>query len=214
MRDLGPLLVLLALGGGALTVLGALFVWLNDESRRIRRSLKKVLQGEPQAVLIAAGRGVGFEFGRGALAVTWDGGAWCLVYRLAELAGAELILDHAVAARVHRGEARRPLERVSGAEALVRLRLLFDDPAYPDFELDVWTPAHTHGLTATEATHEANRWMARFEAVLRQAGARRPTPPSGAAAPAPAAAPRFTPLDLPFDDAEDEDEALSAGARP
>lgn len=180
MNELGRLLLLAGIVGLALTVLGGVFVWSMEETRRIRRGLKRVLGVEPHALLIAQGRGkgVGFDFTRNRLAVAWDTGAWCLIYRVEELVGAELIVDGQVTARVHRGETRRALDAM-GAQGQVRLRLVFDDPRWPDFNLDLWHSDDANlkgGLTAAEAIQEANRWLARTEAMLRQIAARRPCP--------------------------------------
>ncbi|MCR5879899.1 hypothetical protein [Phenylobacterium sp. J367] len=140
MDELARLLVLLALAGVALTVVGTLAARLSTEDRKIRRSLKKVLKADPHAMLVAPGRGrgVGFNFTSERMAVCWDTGAWCLVYRIDEMVGAELIIDGQVTARAHRGEARRALDLLTGADELVRLRLIFDDPRHPDFDLDLW----------------------------------------------------------------------------
>src|SRR4029079_10006187 len=100
----------------------------------------KVLGETPHAMLVAKGegKGAGFNFTRGELAITWDAGAWCLVFRVEELIAAELLVDGHVLARVHRGEARRALHNLSGAQSRVALRLVFDDAAHPDFVLDLW----------------------------------------------------------------------------
>jgi hypothetical protein len=196
MDEVARLLVLLALAGGALTLLGGVFAWSHDETRRIRRSLKKVLGAEPQAMLIAFGRGkgIGLDLAHGVVAVTWDRGAWCLLYRMDELTAAELIVDEQVAARASRAGGR-PLDQFAGAEEEVRLRFVFDDPTAPDFELELWgvEDEGRHGrLTAPDALREGARWMARMEAVLR-----RPVPRRTAAV-----APQPEPL--VFDDEEDD----------
>jgi hypothetical protein len=105
------------------------------------------------------------------MAVAWDVGAWCLVYRIDELTGAELIVDGEVAARVHRGEERRALDLLMGGEKQVRLRLVFNDPAHPDFDLDLWLKedeGKRKAMTSAEAAEEGNRWIARTEALLRR----------------------------------------------
>ncbi|MFN3583019.1 hypothetical protein [Phenylobacterium sp.] len=214
MDEVARLILLMAFTGGALTLLGGAFVWYLDEGRRMRRSLKKMLGGEPHALLLArgSGTGVGFDFGSNSVAVTWESGGWCLLYRVDELMGAELIRDGQVVARTHRGEARRALDQISGAEEQVRLRFVFDDPAYPDFALDLWTAddaGRRKSQTPAEALQEGNRWIARMESLLR-----RPVPRRGAtiseaapqapapAAPAPAAAPPSPIAEAP---APDED---------
>jgi hypothetical protein len=198
MADLWQLLLALALGAAAFTLLGVAVIWSMDEKRRIRRGLKRVLGAPPHSLLIAPGRGraVGCNFSTNHLAVCWDAGAWCLVFRMDELMGAELVVDGRVEARMHRGEERRALDRLSGGERQVRLRLIFADPRHPDFNLDLWLEADAHRRrrgSPAEWLQEANRWMALVEALLRRPVARR--------AAAAAEPPRQEPL--PFDLAED-----------
>ncbi len=173
MDDVARLLTLLALVGGALTLLGGVFAWRLDEIRRIRRSLTLVLEADPQPLLTARGRGagIGFNLGTGKLAVTSDQGVWCLVYGLDELMGVDLIVDRQVVARAFRSESRRPLDKLASAEERVRLRFVFDDPAHADFDIDLWRPEDDDlrgRLDAETALREANRWMARMEAILRR----------------------------------------------
>ncbi|MCW5760120.1 MAG: hypothetical protein KIS90_10170, partial [Phenylobacterium sp.] len=141
MDEAARLLTLLALAGGALTLVGAAFAWFLDETRRVRRTLAAGLNGAaPQPMLIARGRGagIGFDLSAGTVGVAWDKGGWRLAYRLTELVGVELIVDRAVAARAFRGEARRALDQLAEPQERVRLRFVFDDPTHPDFALDLW----------------------------------------------------------------------------
>ncbi len=72
----------------------------------------------------------------------------------------------------------------------MRLRFVFDDPGHPDFEMDLWVPEDEGARAASdadEALHEANRWMARMESLLRRpvakpAPRRRPASGGGPAA--------------------------------
>ena len=187
---------MLALAGLAVTLLGSLAAWLLNEERRVRRNLKRVLKGPPEAMILARGRGraAGFNFSTGLAAVAWDAGGWMLVYRLDELMGAELIVDGQVLARAYRGEPRRALDQTVEHAARVTLRLIFDDPHHPDFDLDLWLAgdeARRRATSPSDAMQEANRWLARAEAILR-----RPIAPRVAAA-MPGAAP---------DAAQDDDE--------
>lgn len=197
MTGLVPLL-LIGVVAAAVLVLAVLQGRSRDETRRIRRGLKAILGTDPHALITAPGkgRGAGFDFGRDVLAVTWDDGRWGLVYGLHELVGCELAVDGQVIGRVHRGETRRPVDRLGGAQSLVRLRLVFDDPANPDFDLDVWSAAAAGKASAEDAIDEANRWLARTESLLRRQITLRapPVPPPAVAAPTPVAA------SLPFDD--------------
>ena len=180
MDDVARLLTLLVLVGGALSLLGGLIAWRLDEVRRIRRSLTLVLEVDPQPLLTARGRGagIGFNLAAGKLAVTSDRGVWCLIYGIDELMGVELIVDHQVVARAFRSESRRPLDQLATPEERVRLRFVFDDPAHADFDIDLWRSDDDDlrgRLDAETALQEANRWMARMEAVLRR-GARTASP--------------------------------------
>jgi hypothetical protein len=191
VTQLGPFLVLIGVAAVALAALGAAIGWYNEEGRRIRRGLRKVLQGETHALIVAPGRGrgAGFNFTTGAMAVTWDAGAWCLIYRLEELLGVELVVDGQVTGRVFRNEARRPVDVLGGANQQVSLRLVFDDPQHADFLLDLWSAARSPrraGLDACQAVEEGNRWLARLESLFRRqpaalgGPARRPEPAAAA----------------------------------
>lgn len=190
MNDVVRLLLMLALAGTAVTFAGSFAIWFFDEDRRIQRALKRVLKGEPEALLVARGRGrgVGVNFATGLAAVAWESGAWCLVYRIDELMGAELIIDDQVVARAHRDEPRRALDQRVSHAARVTLRLIFDDPQHPDFELDLWlTGDENRRLAASPgaAVLEANRWLARAEAILRRPRALHPAASAAAAVTAP-----------------------------
>ncbi|MGH6999741.1 MAG: hypothetical protein ACREEO_16215, partial [Phenylobacterium sp.] len=173
MNEWPRLFLLLALAGVVVTLLGSAAAWLMDEERRIRRALKRVLKGPAEAVVIARGRGrgAGFNTSTGLMGVAWDAGAWLLIYRLDELMGAEVIVDGQVVARAYRGEPRRALDQTLEHAARVTLRLIFDDPHHPDFDLDLWLAGDEARRRATspgDAMQEANRWLARAEAILRR----------------------------------------------
>jgi hypothetical protein len=227
MDELPRLLALLGFAGVAVTLVAGIARWRMNESRRIQRGLKAVLKGDLHGFLPALGRGkgMGFNFTANKAAVVWDAGAWGLVYALDELMGAEVIVDGLVVGRVHRGEQRKALEAFDAAER-VALRLVFDDLAHPDFVLDLWLPqdeGRRDELPPPEAIAEANRWLARIEALLRRPmTTRRPAAPAvvatAAAPPAPESAepaepfPPLTPLfsrladdddDPPWDEDED-----------
>lgn len=228
MDDLARLLTLLALCGGAFTLLGAIIVWRLDEVRRIRRSFARVLSADPQPLLTARGRGagIGFNLASNQLAVTSDRGDWCLIYGISELMGVELIVDRQVAARVYRGERRLPLAHLAVPEDWIRLRFVFDDPSHPDFSVDLWRPEdeNHHGRHEVDsALQDANRWIARMEAILRRGAIGTPsdrgplvmapppvrqTPP-----PSPTSAYEMDEDDLPWTDSEFEDDQLDDDER-
>lgn len=177
MSDVLRLLLTLTLSGFVLTVLCGIWIWYMEEERRIRRALTGVLGAAPEAVVVAhgRGRGAGFSFKTGLAAVAWDSGEWLLVYRIDELVGAELIADGVVVARAFRGEPRRALDVRTTDAGQVTLRLVFDDPKDPDFELDLWISgddARRAKASSAQAMKEAHSWMSRAEAIFR-----RPLPP-------------------------------------
>ncbi len=214
MKDLGPLLLMILLAGAALAILGSFAVMFADEDRRIRRALHKVLKGPPEASVTAPGRGrgAGFSFATGLAAVAWDGGSWCLVYRLEELVGAELIIDGQVMARAYRDEVRRPLDRVSAQASRVTLRMIFDDPRHADFDIDLWVAGddlRRPNASPATAVQEANSWLARTDAILRRSRPRPKvaTPPAPAPEPLPTASGDQPPLPFaPPGDGHDEDD--------
>ncbi|WP_454715177.1 hypothetical protein [Caulobacter segnis] len=224
MSELARLLLFVAIAGTAVTFLGSLAIWYGDEDRRIRRALRNVLKSEPEGLIVARGRGrgAGFSFATNLLAVAWDRGAWCLVYRLDEMMGAELLVDGQVMGRVFRGEGRRAIDHVAPQAERVTLRLIFDDPRHPDFTLDLWAPGdeqRRETASPAELVQEANRWLARCEAIVRRPLPPRPekaapTPATVATRPAPAPPP--APLVDDFDDEafEDEDDDFQAPPPP
>ena len=244
MDEVTRLLALLGMAGIAVTLVAGVARWRMNEGRRIRRGLKVVLKGPPHGFLAALGRGrgMGFNFTTNQVAVVWDAGAWGLVYALDELMGAEVIVDGLVVGRAHRGETRRALDAFDAAER-VALRLVFDDVGSPDFVLDLWLPedeGRSDELPPAEAIAEANRWLARIEALLRRPVTTRRAPqappnvtaapqPAASAAPAAAQEPAPPPLfafaadadahlppweddaSAPDDDEDDEDRPLKMG---
>lgn len=221
MDEITRLLALLGVAGIVVTLLAGFARWYNDEGRRVRRGLKTILRGDTHGLLVARGRGrgVGFNFTSNQVAVAWDAGAWGLIYRLDELEGAEAIVDGQVLGRARRGEQRRALDILGGAEQRVALRLIFDDATHPDFVLDLWLPedeGRRDELPPDEAIAEANRWLARIEALLKRPGQGRRTAPA-VTAPAPAAqapeAPppfRSSPLERPDDEDRELDDEEAA----
>ena len=80
MDEAARLLTLLALVGGALTIVGATVAYFLDETRRVERTLSQGLGAAPQPMLTARGRGtgIGFDLATGRVCVTWDRGGWRL----------------------------------------------------------------------------------------------------------------------------------------
>ena len=205
---------MLGLAGFGITLAGAIVLWHMDEGRRIRRGLKRILGGELHGYLVARGRGrgMGLNFTSNQIAVAWDQGSWGLVYWLDELRGAEVIADGMVAGRVFRGEPRRALDSLGGADQRVTLRIVFDDLTHPEFLLDLWLLAdegRRDSWTAADALEESNRWLARLEALFRRPGAPLAPPPAAVpTTPAAVAAPSAAPPAGEDEEDSDESEAV------
>jgi hypothetical protein len=200
MPEAVRLLLTLALAGAAVTFAGSGAAWFMDDQRRIRRALKRVLGAEPQNLLVGHGRGVGFALESQQIAIAWNGGEWCLIYRLSELLGAELMVDGQVAARIYRDEPRRALDQVGAEAARISLRLAFDDPRHPDFVIDLWVfdPRRRSQAPPAETIKAANRWLTALEALLRRSKPRK-------IADRTAAAPEPEPDEAPPWDGADDD---------
>ena len=173
MNELWRLMLLVTISASAVTFIGSAAIWFMDEDRRIRRALRHVLRGAPETVIVARGRGrgAGFNFSTNQAAVAWDSGAWCLVYRIDELMGAELAVDGQIIGRVFRGEQRRAIDQIVQQAGQVTLKLIFDDPRHPDFELDLWLDGdqqRRETRSPADAIQEANRWLLRADAIVRR----------------------------------------------
>lgn len=126
-------------------------------------------------------------------------------YTMAELMGVEIFVDDKVVGRVTRGGPTRLLDDIAPTVHRVTMRLMFDDPADPDFELVMWDPhdamtARAEGPRA--ALNNARKWFYHVEAVLRRtaAGTKPAKPPAPALIAAPivaAPAPRLELSDAP-----------------
>jgi hypothetical protein len=92
-------------------------------------------------------------------------------YHIRDLIGMELFADEKLLARITRGGPGKTLDDISAEVNRVSMRLIFDDPSSPDFELTLWDPhdagtARAEGPRAAMAT--ARRWFYHVEAILRR----------------------------------------------
>ena len=173
MNDLIRIVLLLGIAGAAMTLVGSGTAWWLTEDRRLTRLIRRVLGGAPDAQIIARGRdaAVAVRLDPAQVLVLRQGGAKALLYGLGQLVGAELDVDGTVVARAYRGEPRRALDQVAAEARQVTLRLIFDDPRDPDFELELWATGdelRRDASTPAAEIREARRWLSRVEAILRR----------------------------------------------
>jgi len=202
------ILLLLGITGAGVTFVASAAAWWMDEERRLYRVARKVLAGRPDGFIVAVGRNAaaGFRLASHRVLVMRDGGAHALLYQLYSLVGAELIVDDVVVARVSRDQPKRPLDQVAAGASQVVLRLMFDDPRHPDFNLDLWQASdqfRNDARSAAATIREARAWLGRCEAIMRRVEPLEREPP-----------PTVITADTPpwegeseFDDAEPDDAA-------
>ena len=194
MHNLVRFILVMGFAGAAMTLMAGLWGWWNEEDRRLRRIARRALGGAPDAAIIARGRdsAAAFRLDSAQVLVMRRGGANALLYPMRLLIGAELIIDGEVAARAIRDEPRRALDRIAGESRRVTLRLIFDDPAHPDFDLDLWLSDDALRRDArppSVAIQEARGWLARAEAILRRPA----SPPAAVQPPKPTPEPESEP---------------------
>ena len=183
MNDVLRLVLLLVIAGLVLTGVGALIARWLDPRRRLMRFLNQALAAHPEGVLMdpGGGRCLAFNLDAGKIAVLWDKGRKGLVYRLDQLSGAEMMVDNAVLVRAHRTLPPKPLDEIPAGMHRAVLRLIFDNPRDPDFELELW-PAHTgrghEHRTPADAVQTGRRWLASLESILRRPPPRTLTKPA------------------------------------
>jgi hypothetical protein len=122
------------------------------------------------------GRALAFNIQAARVSVLWDKGRQGLVYRMDQLMGGELMVDHQVLARVYRGEPGKRLDEIPMSAHSITLRLIFDNQRDPEFELELWPARHGRGheyRSPTEAVQSGRRWLASLEAILRRPAAPR-----------------------------------------
>jgi hypothetical protein len=173
MTHLGAFLALAfaAAAGLLLAGVGSVASAYNEKGRQILRGLRNVLQGELEAYLIdyGHGRGIGFNFAAMTMAVAWRAGEWCLVYRLEELLGVELIVDDWATGWAFAKDHLKTADPLAGAKERIGLRLVFADPQYADFELELWSAELAGDSTApdaAEAIELGDRWLAELHRLL------------------------------------------------
>lgn len=187
MNDVLRLVILLVIAALALTAIGAMVARWLDPARRLVRYLRLALQATPEAVMLdrGAGKAMAFNIEAGKIAVLWDKGRKGYVYRLAQLTGAEMMVDNIVIARCFRDRPVMPLDEIPLSASRGVMRLVFDNPRDPEYELEIWPAMNGRGHeypSPAEAVQAGRKWLTRLEALLRRAPPRTLTRP---AAPAP-----------------------------
>jgi hypothetical protein len=172
MNDALRLVLLLAIAAIALTAIGGLVARSLDPQRRLKRYLRQALGAEPEGVMLdrGLGRALAFNIDAGKVCVLWDKGRKGLIYKTEQLMGGELMVDHEVLARCYRGEPRKLLDEIPMSARKITLRLIFDNPRDPEYELELWPARHGRGHeypSPADAVMAGRRWITALEAIVR-----------------------------------------------
>src|ERR1700761_8455991 len=173
MNDVLRLVLLLVIAALALTAIGALLARSLDPARRLARYLRMALGAEPEGVMMdrGGGRAMAFNLKAGKIAVLWDKGRKGLVYKLDQLIGAEMMVDNIVLARCFRDRPVMPLDEIPMAAHRGVMRVVFDNPHDPEYELELWPAMNGRGhehRSPADAVQAGRKWLARLEAILRR----------------------------------------------
>ena len=183
MNDVLRLVLLLVIAGLVLTLVGALVARWFDQARRLLRYLRMALQATPEAVMMdrGGGKAMALNIEAGKIAVLWDKGRKGLVYKLEQLTGAEMMVDNIVLARCFRDRPPMPLDEIPLSAHRGVMRLVFDNPREPEYELEIWPAIHGRGrehATPADAVQAGRTWMTRLESLLRRPAPRTLTRPA------------------------------------
>jgi hypothetical protein len=186
MNDALRLVLLLVIAGLVLTAVGAVVARWLDPQRRLLRYLRMALEATPEGVMTdrGAGRAMAFNLNAGKIAVLWDKGRKGYVYAMDQLMGAEMMVDHVVLMRCYRDRPVMPLDEIPLSAHRGAIRLIFDNPRDPDYELEIWPARNSRGheyASPADAVQTGRRWLASLEAILRRPTPRtltRPEPPT------------------------------------
>lgn len=208
MNDAMRLILLLVIAGLVLTAVGAFVARWLDPQRRLMRYLRQALHAQPEGVLMARGQGraLAFNLEAGKIVLLWNKGTKGYIYKLDQLMGGEMMVDNAVLVRAYRNEPRVPLDEIPMGAHRAVLRLVFDNPRDPEYELELWPAYNGRGHeypTPADAIQAGRRWLAGLESILRRPAA--PRTLTRPAVPVPVLPDEDDDPPPPWDDAEDED---------
>ncbi len=207
-----PMLVILSAAGLAiLFILYRIYETRVEEPKKLEDEISEALAGaKPDVASIEPVRkaAVAIAYNANKIVIVRDFGKKPRrMYGISDLLGIEVFVDNKLVARVIRSGPHKMLDDIAPAVTRVTIRLIFDDPAHPDYELVLWDPndaltARAEGPRAAMET--ARRWFYHVEAIIRRPPVRdlkSPPPITPVPEPTRAAAPAPAPASLPAPDA-------------
>lgn len=195
---LAPLVILSAAAFAILVILYRIYETRVEQPKKLEDEVKEALAGaKPEVESIEPVR-------KAALAISYAANKIVIIrnfgkvpprlYTINDLLGIEVFINDKIVARVLRSGPHKMLDDIAPEVHRVTIRLIFDDPSHPDYELVLWDPhdaltARAEGPRAAMET--ARKWFYHVEAILRRPQPRevKPVPTSPPPVPEPAKIP-------------------------
>ncbi len=195
---LAPLVILSAAAFAILVILYRIYETRVEQPKKLEDEVKEALAGaKPEVESIEPVR-------KAALAISYAANKIVIIrdfgkkpprlYTINDLIGIEVFINDKIVARVLRAGPHKMLDDIAPEVHRVTIRLIFDDPSHPDYELVLWDPhdaltARAEGPRAAMET--ARKWFYHVEAIIRRPQPRevKPVPTSPPPVPEPAKIP-------------------------
>lgn len=192
---LAPLVILSAAALAILVILYRIYETRVEQPKKLEDEVKEALAGaKPEVESIEPVR-------KAALAISYAANKIVIIrdfgrkptrlYTVNDLIGIEVFVNDKIVARVLRSGPHKMFDDIAPEVHRVTIRLVFDDPSHPDYELVLWDPhdaltARAEGPRAAMET--ARKWFYHVEAILRRPQPReiKPVPTSPPPVPEPA----------------------------
>ena len=195
---LAPLVILSAAAFAILVILYRIYETRVEQPKKLEDEVKEALAGaKPEVESIEPVR-------KAALAISYAANKIVIIrdfgkkptrlYTVNDLIGIEVFVNDKIVARVLRNGPHKMFDDIAPEVHRVTIRLVFDDPSHPDYELVLWDPhdaltARAEGPRAAMET--ARKWFYHIEAIIRRPQPReiKPVPTSPPPVPEPAKIP-------------------------
>ena len=192
---LAPLVILSAAAFAILLILYRIYETRVEQPRKLEDEVREALAGaKPEVESIEPVR-------KAALAISYAANKIVIIrdfgkkptrlYTVNDLVGIEVFVNDKVVARILRSGPHKMFDDIAPEVHRVTIRLVFDDPSHPDYELVLWDPhdaltARAEGPRAAMET--ARKWFYHVEAIIRRPQPReiKPVPTSPPPVPEPA----------------------------
>lgn len=207
---LAPLVILSAAAFAILVILYRIYETRVEQPKKLEDEVKEALAGaKPEVESIEPVRkaALAISYAANKIVIIRDFGKKpARLYTINDLIGIEVFVNDKIVARVLRAGPHKMLDDIAPEVHRVTIRLIFDDPSHPDYELVLWDPhdaltARAEGPRAAMET--ARKWFYHVEAIIRRPQPRevKPVPTSPPPVPEPAKIPAVaeaaSPIALP-----------------